>query len=101
MLNLLKSKALHLTLLACSLSNYLEQAQRWQTQYLTQQNEVVICGSNQLTVYNSRQRSEAKASTSDVSFDNDRTHPSPNSKHAGHKLVVKAYNGPRLAHQQN
>lgn len=28
------------------------------------------------------------------------THP-PNSKHAGHKLVVKAYNGPRLAHQQN
>lgn len=45
--------------------------------------------------------SEAKASTSDMNLDNDRMHLSPSNKHAGHKLVVKAYNGPSLAHQQN
>lgn len=33
--------------------------------------------------------------------DNDRIHLSPNNKHTGHKLVVKAYNGPSLAHEQN
>lgn len=92
---------LNLTLLAISLPKYLQQTQRWQVQYLTPQNEAVICANNQLTVYNSRPCSEAKASTSDMNLDNDRMHLSPSNKHAGHELVVKAYNGPSLAHQQN
>lgn len=59
------------------------------------------CGNNHLTVHNSRRRSEAKARTPDVGLDSDRTHLSPTNKHAGRKLVVKAYNGPSLAHRQN
>lgn len=62
------------------------------------------CGylrNNHLTVHNSRRRSEAKARTPDVGLDSDTTHLSPKNKHPGRKLVVKAYNGPSLAHRQN
>lgn len=48
---------------------------------MTPQNKVVVCGNNQLTVYNSRQRSEAEASTADINFDNDSMHLSPGNKH--------------------
>jgi len=67
----------------------------------TKRSGYLWCGSNQLTVDNSRQCSEARASTSDVNFDDDRTHLPPNNKHTGHRPVVKGYSGPSLAHQQN
>lgn len=99
MLNLFKIKSL--TLLAYSVSKYLQHSEMTNLVPDTKKNKWLSVINNQLTVHNSRQCGEAKASTSDINVDNDRTHLFPSGKHAGHKLVVKAYNGPGLAHQQN